>query len=223
MRSPLSVIGAAFGVVFRRKTVVPDEAGTVRLAMPGWTEAATGAGARLWRDADGDILGFTVLDPAAAPLGSLTELDLQRAARQVAEDDGAGLIEVATAAPPPRSIVSLIYKRLQAPAYVYTGILEMVTPRLTAVWKLVADERGMTGVREALITIEMFKAGELTPASYLQSWAQDPYDPAYHGVDRSVLRFLSDDERYDARFPTHPLSKVRRVLAALPASVEWVQ
>jgi hypothetical protein len=57
--------------------------------------------------------------------------------------------------------------------------------------------------------------GELTLEGYESSWAQDPYDPTYCGVDRSTLRYLSDDEMYDAKFPDHPLSKVRRELNRL--------
>ena len=54
---------------------------------------------------------------------------------------------------------------------------------------------------------------------YEQSWAADPYDPAYRGVDRTVLRFMSDDPLYDEQFPEHPLSKLRRLLPRLPAQV----
>ena len=87
------------------------------------------------------------------------------------------------------------------------------------VWTIVDGERGMTGVREAIITTELMKAGKFTVDEYQRSWAQDPYDPDYREVDGSVLRFVSDDVCYDVRFPDHPLSKVRRVLAALPESV----
>ena len=60
---------------------------------------------------------------------------------------------------------------------------------------------------------------QMTPQEYETSWAKDPYDSDYHAVDRSVLRFVSDDECYDERFPEHPLSKVRRILTALPSSI----
>jgi hypothetical protein len=33
-----------------------------------------------------------------------------------------------------------------------------------------------------------------------------------------VLCCLSDDARYDERFPDHPLTKVRRIMAALPTA-----
>ena len=76
----------------------------------------------------------------------------------------------------------------------------------------------MTGLREAVVTSELMGSGELNLEGYERSWAQDPYDPSYRGADRSVLRFMSDDPVYDERFPQHPLSKVRRVLADLPTS-----
>jgi hypothetical protein len=94
-------------------------------------------------------------------------------------------------------------------------------PGRSHIWSVVAGERGTTGVREAGVTAELMKAGKLTPQNFESSWASDPYDASYHGVDRSVLRFISDDERYDERFPEHPLSKVRRVLAALPTAVRF--
>ncbi len=63
-------------------------------------------------------------------------------------------------------------------------------------------------------------SAKLTIEDYQHSWARDPYDHDYDGVDRSVLRFLSDDECYDERFPEHPLSRARRVLATLPGSIQ---
>src|SRR5262245_56883344 len=87
------------------------------------------------------------------------------------------------------------------------------------VWTIYAEERGTTGMREAVITTELFNAGSMTLQDYKLSWARDPYDASYNAVDRSVLRFVSDDKSYDDRFPQHPLTKVRRLLAALPSSV----
>lgn len=48
-----------------------------------------------------------------------------------------------------------------------------------------------------------------------------PMSPLSVVLDRSVLRFMSDDKIYDEKFPRHPLSKVRYVLASLPNSVQW--
>jgi hypothetical protein len=52
---------------------------------------------------------------------------------------------------------------------------------------------------------------------FREEWARDPYEPS----DRSpIRRNLSDDEQYDARFPEHPLSRARRYLASILASLE---
>jgi hypothetical protein len=48
-------------------------------------------------------------------------------------------------------------------------------------------------------------------------WEQDLYDPTYRG---KYMRNQSDDSRYDADFPDHPLSRIRRYLAALPDQID---
>ena len=83
------------------------------------------------------------------------------------------------------------------------------------VWTIVSGERGTTGLREAIVTTQLMNDGGLTIEGYQQSWAQDPYDPTYSGVERRGLRFVFDDESYDEQFPDHPLSKVRSVSAEL--------
>lgn len=94
------------------------------------------------------------------------------------------------------------------PAYIFTGMLLVPRQQDSQVWTVVAGEGGITGVREAVMTAELMNSGRLTIRDYKASWARDPYDSTYCGVDRSVFRFVSDDECYDPRFPEHPLSKV---------------
>jgi len=149
------------------------------------------------------------------PHGS--EAEVRRWCRELAQERGAGLIEAHGIGPSAR----LIYKRLQMPVYVYTGMFITDVQGCTLVWTIVAGEHGTTGVREAMVTANLINAGKLTLVGYRRLWARDPYEPDYQGVDRSVLRFMSDDEGYDGQFPHHPLSKVRRVLAALPGVAQY--
>ncbi|GLY49146.1 hypothetical protein [Lentzea sp. NBRC 102530] len=67
----------------------------------------------------------------------------------------------------------------------------------SAVLQLGAVERGMTGTREAVLAAEIG----------FENWAmQHPYAPELQGV----LPFhAGDDPRHDARFPDHPLTRVR--------------
>ena len=108
--------------------------------------------------------------------------------------------------------MSYVYKRLERPAFKFFGVLAIPLPQATWVWMVVAGERGMTGVREAAVTAKLFEAGKLTIESYKEHWAEDPYDPNYAGVEKSTLRYVSDSVEYDADFPQHPLTKVRREL-----------
>jgi hypothetical protein len=107
------------------------------------------------------------------------------------------------------------------PAYIFTGMFMTQVRSDWLIWTVVAGERGMTGVREAVVTAQLISEGKLAPKDYERRWSGDPYDPNYSRVDRSVLRFMSDDESYDAQFPQHPLSKVRQLLASLPNHVTY--
>jgi len=102
------------------QTPVSGQARSVRLSLAGWSEEERQEGTRVWRDRDGDVLILVVLDSPFAGLDFSTEVELQNSARQLAQQLGGGLIEVGEVAPRPRSIVILIYKRLQLPAYVYS-------------------------------------------------------------------------------------------------------
>jgi hypothetical protein len=190
--------------------------------LPGWYDSCDDPqtkNLRVWRDCEGDILSVSI------PTRSLdlrqSETELRNWCRCLAQRCEAGLIEVQAVASARSPSASLIYKRLLIPAYVYTGLFFTSVEGVPLTWQVVAGEHGTTGVREAIITATLMNEGKLTIEDYERWWAQDPYDPSYRGVDRSVLRFVSDDESYDEQFPAHPLSKVRRVLGALPECVQY--
>lgn len=190
--------------------------------MPGWHEDAPTDGMRVWHNDDGDVLALT---PHEDPL-SLPPLDdpaaVQQWCRSAAAARESGLIEVRVDESELGETLGFIYKRLKAPAYIFTGMLLVPDEEVRGVWTVVCGERGTTGIREAVVTSHLMSTGQLTIEEYKRAWAQDPYDPTYAGVDGSNLRFQSDAERYDLQFPEHPLSRVRRVLAALPTSV-WLE
>ncbi len=191
----------------------------VRLSLQGWHDEGIRGDMRGWRDDQGDFLSLVIPNqPLGLPQLS-DEVALQQIFRRLAENRGAGLIEVRVSTGQLGSTVSVIYKRLLMPSYAYTGMLFAAGAEPPQVWTIVAEERGTTGLREATITTELFNAGSMTIQDHERSWAKDPYDSEYDGVDRSVLRFVSDDESYDERFPQHPLTKVRRILAVLPSSI----
>ena len=187
----------------------------VRLILDGWREVAPVDDLRIWRDSCGDVLSLATPGQGIdLPQGS--EEVLRNWCRELARGRGGGLIEAHQIG----SSAKLIYKRLEMPGYIYTGMFITSVQAVPLVWTVVAGEHGITGEREALVTANLMNAGKLTIEDYRNSFAQDPYEPAFGGVERSVLRFMSDDECYDERFPHHPLSRVRRVLAILPENIQ---
>lgn len=187
------------------------------LAMQGWRIVEQGEQMTAWQDVDGDALTLTRQTLVWFP-DLADENAVRRRCREHAQDMSSGLIEAAVVTGADGPAVMFVYKRLDKPAFVFTGMLVVaVNSKTWSVWTVVARERGTTGVREAVVTAQLMEEGKLTLESYRTSWAQDPYDPTYRGVDRSTLRYLSDDESYDAQFPEHPLSKVRRELRRLLA------
>lgn len=73
--------------------------------------------------------------------------------------------------------------------------------------KIQAAERGMTGMREAVV---MAKLG---PESYFRP---HPYAPEVQG---GLLFHAADHAQWDAEFPDHPLTRVRRTLDVLAEAV----
>lgn len=194
-----------------------DVFGCIHLTLPEWTEVTPTKGMRVWRDTDGDVLSLANSPVPLTDSDRTDEMKVRKWCREIAQPRGGGLIEAHRL----DIGIKLIYKRLAMPAYVYTGMLITHVQALWLIWTIVAGERGTTGVREAVVAAKLINEGKLKPEEYELRWGRDPYDPAYRSVDRRIQRFMSDNESYDERFPQHPLSKVRRVLAALPGKVKY--
>lgn len=197
----------------RNQPTLPIDPG--QLPMTGWNLVGRETAAAYWRDATGDTVSLT-LAPVDPSLPEPSEIENSRNyCRRVAESQGSGLIEVGSTQGAEGPCLTCIYKRLKIPAFTFFGVATTPIMNGTWIWMIVASEHGVTGVREATVTSRMLEAGQLTLESYEASWARDPYDPSYRGVDRSTLRYVSDADQYDDEFPDHPLTKVRGELRRL--------
>jgi hypothetical protein len=183
--------------------------------MPGWQFVESDARACYWGDASGDAVRLALLpeDPTLpAPENAIA---LRTYCRRYAQQKKAGLLEVACTHGAEGTSCTFVCKRLEIPAFTFFGVILIPNGHSMWQWLVIAGERGTTGIREAVVAAKMLEAGQLTIETYASSWACDPYEPSYAGVDRSTLRYLSDSEEYDEEFPDHPLTKVRRELRRL--------
>lgn len=92
----------------------------------------------------------------------------------------------------------------------YLGSLTFPFENCSYVLKIEHSEQGATGVREAIIGNELMASGQVTITDDgFEGWAKDPYQADFKG---GLLMNLSEAEKYDERFPDHPLSLVRKEL-----------
>jgi hypothetical protein len=103
--------------------------------------------------------------------------------------------------------------RARAMAYAGSLILSVVNSAVEVI--ISGSEDNVTGVREAIVASELLRAaGPSERAQLAQNkipieWSFERYEPRTRG---DLAYLLSDDEKWDARFPNHALSRVRRWL-----------
>jgi len=196
----------------------------IRFDTAGWKAAKSSNGAAEWRDVDGDTLRLCHSSVVAPHSFSSSEIDAVREHyRQEAAAAGGGIVSVELCSIQGLPCVEAIKKFERRPAYVYEGVLALELRDAHCVFNVESIERGTTGVREAIVTAHLAERGDLSlhkvpgaKAGEPVGWFLDPYLDSYRGP---TLHSLSDDERLDALFPKHPLSKVRRVLVEVAKSL----
>jgi len=175
-------------------------------------------GARTWHTPAGDGLSvfyFPLQPDIDTDVHSLEEV--RQAIRLRTEAAGAAIIEVETTTVDGCLALRQIIKVLQQ-SYGMTYIGSFILPfrDFSFVIKVQCQERGMTGIREAVILDEARGDGRVvfdpSRKEFLIGWMRDPYDPALHG---GFHWNLSEATEYDGRFPDHPLSRLRPVLTHL--------
>lgn len=119
-----------------------------------------------------------------------------------------GLIDIQTiTADDGRKYVYTIVKTLRDPGGMqYNLTLQISDPEQMFHVQGYFEERGTTGQRAAVVHEDAVR-NNLVQAGSFDGWFEDPFDKAYK---KGVLKNLSENEEYDAAFPDHPLSVLRR-------------
>jgi len=132
--------------------------------------------------------------------------------RQIASGAGLGVLEIETGIVDGCITVRTLFKAAQGrTGRTYLGALTLPFRDFSYVFKIQSEEKGTTGVREAVVTSWQMNR-ELSidlKSRQLIGWLDDPYDLNERGP---MTRNISERPEYDARFPGHPLSHARWVL-----------
>jgi len=199
------------------------ELDSIVLHVPGIAFDSDREGVRYWRTESGDMLGlwyFPIPPDLAAPPN---EIDKLRATyRRGVAAVGMAIVSVDATKVDGRAAVRTIFKgRIPEEGSfgaMYVASITVPFRDFSFVLKTICEERGTTGVRDAVVADILMKQGKvgLGPSGFT-GWFADPYDPGFRAA---VLRNLSDDEQYDAMFADHPLSRARRLLRTLEERIK---
>ncbi|WP_405659944.1 hypothetical protein OG379_05610 [Streptomyces sp. NBC_01166] len=181
--------------------------------LPGYRPLDSDAGAQgdAWANDDGDVLSvYYFALPPDLPAGLDDGPALRTTLTHWTAQAGGGLIEASVkrlgGLPALRQIIKVPLPQ-QPSGQVFIGSFTVPRQACSTVVKIQAPERGMTGMREAVVM------AEVGPDAYFRP---HPYAPDVRG---GLPFHAADHLRWDSKFPDHPLSRVRRTLDALTEGV----
>ena len=174
---------------------------------------------RYWESAGGDGISLFYFGiPPDIPV-PLSEIDALRGwYRNNIAASGKAMIENEVVTIDGVASIRQIIKIPQQPSGItYLGSFTIPFRDRSFVLKVQCEERGMTGMREAVVMDSLFGDGTVTiDDGKLVGWQADPYDP---GVQLPLMRNRAEDPAFDAQFPDHPLSRVRKAFAQIEGSL----
>jgi hypothetical protein len=151
---------------------------------------------RTWFTPGGDGVGlffFPEPPPFCGQMGTIAELQKFYLGRVC--NDQVRMVEFRLLTVADTTCIWMILKISRKPhGMTYIGSLTIPFAEFSYVLKMQCEERGITGVRETALLLKAQQEGTVTRAA----------DGKLTG------EWNPDDERYDATFPDHPVSRLRR-------------
>lgn len=181
-------------------------------------------GAWIWVSEDGDAISLNHFrEVPDLPSGPDSLAELRGLYRESLTPAGLAIIEIDYIQVLGMICVWTVFKAPQEPSGMrYLGSLTVPFASFSYVLKVQCDESGTTGIRDTAIFMKAMQSGEVwfDPAApdFPKGWTADPYDPEFQAP---LMRNLSEDPRYDEAFSEHPLSRTRRWLSHLAATLKF--
>ena len=181
----------------------------LELPLSGWNEIERAGRTRRWRNDVGDQLSLDFFDVPPDLPSPPSNIEPVRALYRQQLGASGGIVQVDAVVASGVPAVLAVFKFPQSPTgMTYLGAITIPFRDCSFVIKWQCPERGITGVRDTAVFALV--APPLDDETSLPlGWAADPYDPSHHSA---IVRNRSDDVEWDARFPEHPLSRLRSYL-----------
>lgn len=178
---------------------------SIILDTAGWRLQARSDREIAWQNDHGDTMGLFQFPDGLQFDVRLDDVDaIRRVAReQLREVDGC-VLEIERVVFQELPALRQLFKFRVGRSLVYRGSYSLSFRDTAYVIQIDCPMIGTIGVRELI-------AGErLASEGAPQKWFADPYDASF---EAPLLRAASDDERFDALVPDHPLSRLRSMLS----------
>jgi hypothetical protein len=170
-----------------------------------------------WQNVTGDEMCIKV-EPLSGVFPDLNDIaGVRRHFRNLIGQRGGAIVSCDIAAVGELAAVRCVskYRAGQGPAMAFTAAITIPLAPWVVELSIRGSEQGTTGVREAMVLQELMQTArpserqQLANRIFPMEWKFERYEPGARG-DLSFV--VSDDEKYDPRFPDHPLTSVRRLL-----------
>jgi hypothetical protein len=186
---------------------------SIELRADDWTPVESNAGMKSWKNEVGDLLTihyFQARPDLGARLGDVAAL--RSFFRTMVLKNGGGIISVDVLELGGLPAVRAVVKVPQTPKGT-TYLASLTIPRrdFSFVVKVQCQEVGEVGARDHAL-FGRFVASQ----QRLSSWELDPYDGSRRD---KIMRNRGEAEEYDVQFPDHPLSRARRYLGLIEATI----
>lgn len=174
----------------------------------------------VWLDTTGDaiVLEFFNIPPdLPAPVEDLANLRARTSASTA--QAGMGLVELDVIGLDGMPVIRQMVKGPQPhheKGMAYLGTYIIPRDRCSVVLKVQCAEGPVTGTREAALFPGFLQHYQGNLPAAMAAWAQHPYA---QGISGGLPRTQAEDAGWDAHFPDHPLSRVRRLLGSLAYSL----
>ena len=177
-------------------------------------------GVRVWQTPEGDGLGlyyFPIPPDISADINSLSSLSSFYGSQMTAANLTG--ISINTLDIDECKFIKMIIRVPQQPSgMLYIGSLTLPFRNFSFVVKMQCSERGISGMRESLILNELLENGEveIDQSDEFEGWEMplDIIDSPAWKINRA------ETIEYDARFPNHPLSILRRTFDQIEKSIK---
>jgi hypothetical protein len=178
---------------------------------------------KIWDKDCGEILSLNFFDKKPDIPVSLTQIDeLRSFYRNLILEAGGGIIKIETIKIKGIDAVECIFKIPMQPSGVtYVGSFTFPFRDKSYVLKFQCAEQGITGQRDAIIfavdsNFDFDNDNEnIDP---FKDWAKDPYDETF---TEGLLMNLSESEKYDEKFPNHPLTRLRKHIKQVKQTINF--